>query len=118
LRQDPCRFRRDRDRVGAALGDPLGKHPPLVRGGESGLSNWRNIDRRSVPESAIETLVANAEVPLDGRTPIEFRFPPVQDNAALPRGRLDRRQAQRAGLGRLNIIGSATKPRRPQGDAA
>ena len=52
-------------------GDRLRAMPPIVTGTESGYFAWLNTNKRSVPETALETLIATADVLLDGRPPAE-----------------------------------------------
>jgi crotonobetainyl-CoA:carnitine CoA-transferase CaiB-like acyl-CoA transferase len=55
-----------------ASGDPMRHTPPLVAGGESGLFAWLNTNKRSVSDTALETLLPGADVLLDGRPPREI----------------------------------------------
>ncbi len=52
-------------------GDPSRKMPPILANGESGLSAWLNTNKRSVTETTgnLDSLLAGADVLLDGRPP-------------------------------------------------
>jgi crotonobetainyl-CoA:carnitine CoA-transferase CaiB-like acyl-CoA transferase len=48
-------------------GDPMRSFPPVLQGGESGLFAWLNTNKRSVPDTALNTLLPGADLLLDGR---------------------------------------------------
>jgi len=55
-------------------GDPLRQVPPVLEDGESGVFAWLNTNKRRVTESAgvLDTLMAGADVLLDGRPPADM----------------------------------------------
>ncbi len=50
-------------------GDPLRAMPPILVNGDSGYFAWLNTNKRSVPETALDGLLAGADIVLDGRPP-------------------------------------------------